>query len=319
MLNDTSDDCRLKSSTRQAPPNPSFTWQENQPGLLYNRPMTYTTLISTNELALHLGDPDWAIFDCRFSLADPERGRRDCLHEHIPGAIYAHLNEDLSSPIVPGFTGRHPLPTLEFTAQKFGQWGIDDRVQVVAYDDNGGGIAARLWWMLRWLGHDAVAVLDGDWRKWKNEGRPVGNNLEARPARAFVPRPRMDLLITTAEVESRMQDAGYKLFDARAADRYRGENETIDPIAGHIPGAISAPYPDNLNPDGTFRPQEELRARFEALLGDVPAEHSAFYCGSGVTAAHNLLALKLAGLGDARLYVGSWSEWIANRRRSIEK
>jgi thiosulfate/3-mercaptopyruvate sulfurtransferase len=279
--------------------------------------MTYTTLISTHELALHLNDPDWAIFDCRFTLAEPERGRRDYRHEHIPGALYAHLNEDLAGPIVPGITGRHPLPTVDFTAARFSGWGIDDIVQVVVYDDSGGGIAARLWWMLRWLGHDAVTVLDGDWRKWKNEGRAVSDHVEARPARLFVPRLRSDWLVTTAEVETRMRDAGYTLLDSRTAERYCGENETIDPIAGHIPGAISAPYPDNLNPDGTFRSPEELRARFNSLLGRTPPDRAAFYCGSGVTAAHNLLALKHAGMGEARLYVGSWSEWIANPQRPI--
>jgi thiosulfate/3-mercaptopyruvate sulfurtransferase len=311
--------------------------------------MTYTTLISTNELALHLTDADWAVLDCRFSLADPERGRRDFAQAHIPGALYAHLNEDLSGPIVPGVTGRHPLPAVEFAAQKFAQWGIDDRVQAVVYDDSGGGLAARLWWMLRWLGHDTVAVLDGDWRKWLNEGRAISSRAESRPARSFVPRPRADLLITTAEIEVSLRGAppersaaqskaatkqsstpqeiashrtlamtaDFKLFDSRTADRYRGENETIDPIAGHIHGAISAPYPDNLNPDSTFRADDELRARFTALLGDTPAMHTAFYCGSGVTAAHNILALKHAGFGDARLYAGSWSEWITNPQRPI--
>jgi thiosulfate/3-mercaptopyruvate sulfurtransferase len=281
--------------------------------------MTYTTLISTVELALHLADPDWAIFDCRFSLLDPERGRRDYAQAHIPGAIYAHLNEDLSSPIVPGVTGRHPLPTIELAAKKFSDWGIDDHVQVVVYDDAGGSFAARLWWMLRWLGHEAVAVLDGDWRKWMNERRAVSNHAESRPARSFVPRPRPDLLVTVAEVESTLHDARYKLFDSRTAERYRGENEPIDPIAGHIPGAIHAPYLDNLNPDGTFRSSEELLARFTALLGGTPTLDIAFYCGSGVNAAHNILALKHAGLGDAKLYAGSWSEWIANRQRPIEK
>jgi thiosulfate/3-mercaptopyruvate sulfurtransferase len=281
--------------------------------------MTYTTLISTTDLAPHLADPDWAIFDCRFSLADPERGRRDYVYSHIPGAIYAHLNEDLSSPIVPGVTGRHPLPPIDVLTSALSQWGIDDRVQVVAYDDSGGGIAARLWWLLRWLGHEAVAVIDGDWRKWASEDRAVNNHKESRPARSFVPRPRSDLLISTAEVESKMHEAGYKLFDSRTAERYRGENETIDPIAGHIPGAISAPYPDNLDPDGSFRSDEELRARFTALLGDTPAEQTAFYCGSGVTAAQNILALKHIGLGDAKLYAGSWSEWITDPKRPIEK
>ena len=281
--------------------------------------MSYTTLISTADLAQQFTDPEWAIFDCRFSLADPERGRRDYAQAHLPGAMYAHLNEDLSGPIVPGVTGRHPLPTIEFAAQKFSQWGIDDRVQVVVYDDVGGAFAARLWWMLRWLGHDAVAMLDGDWHKWVNEGRPISTAPESRPTRSFVPRPRSDLLITTEEIESQLHDAGRKLFDSRTADRYRGENETIDPIAGHIPGAISAPYPDNLNSAGALRSKTELRQHFSTLLDDMPADHTAFYCGSGVTAAFNILALKHAGLGDAKLYAGSWSEWIANQQRPIEK
>jgi len=311
--------------------------------------MKYTTLITTTELGLHVSDPDWAIVDCRFVLADPERGRLDYRHEHIPGAIYAHLNEDLAGPIVPGHSGRHPLPSIEFAARKFSQWGIDRRVQVIAYDDAGGAMAARLWWMLRWLGHDGVAVLDGGWPRWRNEGRDVRNGVESRPTRSFVPQPRSDCLITTAEVETSLRSvplglrgapsatkqsppdketasqtalavtSTFKLLDSRTAERYRGENETIDPIAGHIPGAISAPYPDNLNPDGTFRSAAELRARFTALLGDTPADHTAFYCGSGVSAAHNLLALKHAGLGDAKLYVGSWSEWITDPQRPIEK
>jgi thiosulfate/3-mercaptopyruvate sulfurtransferase len=281
--------------------------------------MTYTTLISTAELALHLTDPDWVVFDCRFSLADPERGRHDYTQAHIPGALYAHLNKDLSSPIIPGVTGRHPLPSIEYISARFAAWGIDDQVQVVVYDDSGGGMAARLWWLLRWLGHDAVALLDGDWRKWKSEGRVVSNTTESRPARSFVPRLRSELLITTTEVESKVHETGYKLFDSRTAERYRGENETIDPIAGHIPGAISAPYPDNLNPDGTFQSQAELRARFTALLGGVSADHTAFYCGSGVTAAQNILVLKHVGLGDAKLYAGSWSEWITDSKHPIEK
>jgi thiosulfate/3-mercaptopyruvate sulfurtransferase len=295
--------------------------------------MTYTTLISTHELALHLGDPDWAILDCRFALADPERGRRDYTQAHLPGALYAHLNEDLAGPIVPGVTGRHPLPTIEFAGQRFSKWGIDDRVQVVVYDDSGGGMAARLWWMLRWLGHEAVAVLDGDWRKWLNEGRAISGRAESRPARSFVPHPRPGLLVTTKEVEASLRGAHpstplrsaqdellvIKLIDSRTVERYRGESETIDPIAGHIPGAISAPYPDNLNPDDTFRSQAELRARFTLLLEGTPPERTAFYCGSGVTAAQNILALKHAGMGDAKLYAGSWSEWITDSKRPLEK
>ena len=281
--------------------------------------MTYSTLISTTELTQHLTDPDWAIIDCRFSLADPERGRRDYAQAHIAGAIYAHLNEDLAGPIIPGVTGRHPLPAVDFAVDKFSEWGISDRVQVVVYDDAGGAFAARLWWMLNWLGHDAVAVLDGGWPKWQSEGHETREGMAFRASRHFVPHVRSDLLSTTADVESLQHDAASKLFDSRSAERYRGENETIDPIAGHIPGAISAPYPDNLNPDGTLRPVEELRLRFAALLRGTPTDHATFYCGSGVTAAHNILAVKHVGLGDAKLYAGSWSEWITDARRPIEK
>jgi thiosulfate/3-mercaptopyruvate sulfurtransferase len=281
--------------------------------------MIYTTLVTTAELAQHLTDPDWAIFDCRFSLADPESGRRDYAQSHIAGAVYAHLNDDLAGPIIPGLTGRHPLPTVDFAVDKFSEWGIDSRVRVVVYDDAGGAFAARLWWMLRWLGHEAVAVLDGGWPKWKGEGRDTREGIAVRSSRHFAPRPQVDLLVTTEEIENQLHDPGTKLFDSRTFERYRGENETIDPVAGHIPGAISAPYPDNLNPDGTLRPVEELRLRFTVLLHGTPADHIAFYCGSGVTAAQNILALKHVGLGDAKLYAGSWSEWITDPNRPIDK
>lgn len=279
--------------------------------------MIYTTLITTADLAAHLKNPDWAVFDARFWLADAERGRRDYEHSHLPGAIYAHLNDDLSGPVIPGQTGRHPLPDIDAIARFFAQHGVDDRVQVVAYDDAGGMMAVRVWWLLRWLGHTAVAVLDGGWPKWLAEARPVTDRVQHRAPRAFTPRVQPDWWWTTEEVAQRARDSAYKILDARNADRYRGENETIDPVAGHIPGAISAPYADNLNPDGTFKPIEALRARFESLLGQTPAERTACYCGSGVSAAHNILAMEHAGLGIARLYAGSWSEWIVDPARPI--
>jgi thiosulfate/3-mercaptopyruvate sulfurtransferase len=281
--------------------------------------MSYTTLISTIELAPHLADPEWAVVDCRNWLDDPERGRRDYLQAHIPGAVYAHLDTDLAGPVVPGQTGRHPLPEVETFARTLSNWGIGPGVQVVAYDDRGGAFAARLWWMLRWLGHAAVAVLDGGWPHWQAEGRPVHGGTETRRPRTFTPYPRPGLLATTSEVETIHNHPAFRLLDSRTAERYRGENEPFYPVAGHIPGAVCAPYPDNLGPDGLFRPAAELRARFQALLGNVPPDHAIFYCGSGVTAAHNLLALVHTGLGDARLYVGSWSEWIANPNHPIEK
>ncbi|HEX7975068.1 MAG TPA: rhodanese-like domain-containing protein, partial [Anaerolineales bacterium] len=199
----------------------------------------YSTLISTTELASHLEDPNWAIFDCRFSLADTGRGLRDYIQAHIPGAVYAHLDADLSGPVIPGQTGRHPLPPVEGAARTFSAWGIADEVQVVAYDDAGGALAAgRLWWMLRWLGHANATVLDGGWQAWLAEGRPVRSGQQTRSPRRFVPHLRPELLVTTSQVDAMRQDPAYRVFDARAAERYRGENETIDPVAGHIPGAI---------------------------------------------------------------------------------
>lgn len=279
--------------------------------------MPYQTLIPVVELQQHLGNPDWAIVDCRFSLNDPEQGRRDYLAAHIPGAVYAHMDKDLAGLVVPGQTGRHPLPPIDLFVHTLSHWGIDARVQVVVYDDLGGAFAARLWWMLRWLGHDAVAVLDGGWPYWQQAGYPARSGEEFRPPRSFSARPRPGLLAEVKDMELAAQSAHACVLDARNADRYRGENETIDPVAGHIPGAISAPYADNLGPDGLFLPPAELRTRYQKLLGDARPAQTIIYCGSGVTAAHNLLAMVHAGLGDGRLYAGSWSEWITNRDRPI--
>ncbi len=279
--------------------------------------MPYQTLISVAELQQHLGNPDWAIVDCRFSLNDPDRGRRDYLAAHIPGAVYAHLDKDLAGLVVPGQTGRHPLPPVNLFVHTLSQWGIDARVQVVVYDDLGGAFAARLWWMLRWVGHDNVAVLDGGWPHWQQAGYPVRSGVEERPRRTFSARLRPELLVEVTEVAAAARGAGACVMDARSPERYRGENETIDPVAGRIPGAISAPYADNLGPDGLFLPPAELQARYEKLLGEARPAQAIVYCGSGVTAAHNLLAMAHAGLGDGRLYAGSWSEWITNRDRPI--
>lgn len=279
--------------------------------------MPFTTLISTAECANHLEDAEWAIIDCRSTLGDAERGRRDYLIGHIPGALFADLEHDLSGPIVLGVTGRHPLPEIDEVVRTFSAWGIDERVQVVVYDDSGGMMAARLWWMLRWLGHSAVAVLDGGWPSWQSEQRPARDAVETRPARTFVAHPRPELLAGVAEVAGLGDNPSVRLVDSRAVERYRGEVEPIDTQAGHIPGAVCAPYAANLRPDGTFLPAEELRTRFDPLLGNEPATSAIFYCGSGVSAAHNLLALVHAGLGDARLYAGSWSEWITDPARPI--
>ncbi len=277
----------------------------------------YTTLIAADELAAHLDDPDWAVVDCRFSLQDPEQGRRAYQAGHIPGAVYAHLDEDLSGPVVPGRTGRHPLPEPEGFAARLGRWGIGNTTQVVAYDDAGGAYAARLWWMLRWLGHEAVAVLDGGWPVWVAAGLPQRAGTETRPPTVFTARLRPELVATADEVMLRRLDPDWRVLDARGADRFRGENETLDPVAGHIPGAVSAPYAGNLAPDGRFRDPAGLRQRYQNLLGTVPAARTICYCGSGVTAAHDLLAILHAGLGEGRLYPGSWSEWITDPMRPI--
>lgn len=272
--------------------------------------MMHTTLISCLELADDLDQDDVVVVDCRFSLGDPERGRADYAQSHIPGAVYAHLDEDLSGEIIPGKTGRHPLPPVGEMADRFGAWGIGEGVQVVAYDDAGGGIAARLWWMLRYLGHDAAAVLDGGWPRWVASELPTRAGTENRPPRRFTPRPRTDWVVDAEIVDAIRERGGWVLVDAREAERYRGEFEPIDPVAGHIPGAVSAPFKENLNADGYFREPEVLRQRFEKIIGRTPADHVVSYCGSGVTAAHNLLAMAHAGLGHGRLYPGSWSEWI---------
>lgn len=279
--------------------------------------MAYETLITTTEVARHLADPNWAIVDCRFALDDTEQGRRAYQEAHIPGAVYAHLDEDLSGPIVPDQTGRHPLPDVETFADTLSAWGIGNDSQVVAYDDRGGAIAARLWWMLRWVGHDAVAVLDGGWPRWRDQARPTRSGVERPVVADFIPHSRPHLLVSGQEVAERLGDPALLLVDARSPDRFRGENETLDAVAGHIPGAVNAFYGRNLDEEGGFLPAAELRRRYRTLLDDKGPEQAVVYCGSGVTAAHDLLALRHAGLGDAILYAGSWSEWITDPERPV--
>jgi len=278
----------------------------------------YKTLISTNDLVERLENPDWVIIDCRFALTNTEQGRRDYFEEHIPGALYAHLDEDLCGEIIPGKTGRHPLPPVDSLVNSFSRWGIDTQVQVIAYDGSGGAMAAaRLWWLLRWLGHEAAAVLDGGWPLWKDQNLPVKTGPETRKPRTFIPDLREELCASTAEVLLMSVDRGSLILDSRAVERYRGEYEPIDPVAGHIPGAQPSPYQENLDPQGRFLQPGVLRQRFEALMKGIPMERTAFYCGSGVTAAQNILALAHAGLGEAKLYGGSWSEWITDSQHPV--
>lgn len=279
--------------------------------------MRKQTLVTPEELAEHLNDPQWAIVDCRFSLDDKERGRQEYLRGHIPGAVYAHLEQHLSGPVIPRQSGRHPLPNVEAAAVVFSNLGIERGVQVVAYDDKDGSYAARVWWMLRWLGHTRSAVLDGGWQAWQAGGFPVHSGEEKREPRHFFPRVRAAMLADAGDVENIRLDPAWRLVDARLPERYRGETEPIDPVAGHIPGAVNFPYVQTVDASGRLLRKQELRERFRRLLAGVPPERTIFYCGSGVTAAQAVLAFVHSGLGEPRLYPGSWSEWIASGDRPV--
>ena len=279
-------------------------------------PRTLHTLVDAATLAQHLDDPRWVVVDCRWQLTDPRVGPRRYLEGHIPGARYADLDADLSAPRTPQ-SGRHPLPDPERLARTLGAWGIGDDTQVVAYDDAGGAYAARLWWLLRWLGHDAVAVLDGGLGAWTAGGGALEREPPRPAARHFRAAPDDDRWLEAADVEAALDGARGVLLDARGAARYSGAEEPIDPKAGHIPGALNAPFTGNLDADGRFLPAAELRARYQALLGGQRPDEVAVYCGSGVTACHDLLALEHAGLAGARLYAGSWSEWVSDDARPI--
>jgi thiosulfate/3-mercaptopyruvate sulfurtransferase len=277
--------------------------------------MILTALVSTEVLARHLDAPDWVVLDCRHDLADPDRGRADFARAHIPGARFLHLDEDLSAPRN-GRNGRHPLPDPAAFIDKLGQAGVDSGKQVVAYDAQGGMVAARLWWMLRWLGHQPVAVLDGGWNKWIVEGR-VQSAAFARPRCASFAGKPDDSHINADFVLSHLDNADMVLLDARAPDRYRGRNETLDPAGGRIPGARNRFFRDNLDANGCFKQDALLEKEFRAALGDASPGQVVHYCGSGVSACHNLLAMELAGLRGGRLYPGSWSEWCADSSRPM--
>jgi thiosulfate/3-mercaptopyruvate sulfurtransferase len=276
--------------------------------------MTFETLVDAATVEAHLNDPTWVVVDCRFSLGDTERGRRDYLAAHVRGAHYAHLDDDLSGQVVPGGTGRHPLPDVQAFGQKIYGWGITHDTQVVVYDDMKGAIAVRLWWLLGWLGHDRVAVMDGGWPVWSADERPVSSGTEPAGQGAFEPQPRGGWIATPADVARAGSATSSVLIDARAVERFRGDVEPIDAIAGHIPGAVSMPWGGNVGEDGRMLSADRLRARFEAVVGQ-GTEDVICYCGSGVTANHDILAMVHAGWPRPRLYPGSWSEWITDPQR----
>jgi thiosulfate/3-mercaptopyruvate sulfurtransferase len=279
------------------------------------------TLVEPLELAARLDDPSWAIIDCRFELARPAWGAGAFAAGHIPNAQYADLDGDLSG-ARGAHSGRHPLPTVGELAATFGRLGIDAGVQVIAYDQGNGMLAARLWWLLRWLGHTQAAVLNGGFAAWLRAGLPVSTRTVTRPARHFSAHPDAAALVSSAQVaelvaQGALTRAERTLVDARAADRFAGENETLDAIAGHIPGARNHPFAGNLAADGRFLPARELYQRWEKTLGGQSAAGVIAMCGSGVSACHNLLALEVAGLPGARLYAGSWSEWIRDPNHAV--
>lgn len=279
--------------------------------------MKYTTLVSVGDLAAHLDDPDWIVCDCRHDLVNTGAGRDAYAQSHIPGARFVHVDGDLSAPPT-GRNGRHPLPDPAKFVARLGALGIDNAKQVVAYDATGGIYAARLWWMLRWVGHEAAAVLDGGWGAWTRAGQGVAAQPPTVTPARFVPRHRADFTRDAAAVAAAAHDKKLSLLlDARSPDRFRGENETLDPVAGHIPGALNRFFRLNLDADGRFKPAATLREEFEAALGAASPSDVVHYCGSGVTACHNLLAMEIAGLGGSRLYPGSWSEWVADRARPV--
>jgi thiosulfate/3-mercaptopyruvate sulfurtransferase len=276
-------------------------------------------LLRADDLASHLNDPAWVIFDCRHDLVDHAKGERLYRDGHVPGAHFAAVETAMSGAKT-GKNGRHPLPEPAAIAEFFARHGVTRESTIVAYDDAGGLYAARLWWLARWIGFSRVALLDGGWPKWISEGRPVSRevpgptptgveNVSAAPAQVW----------SAADVQRLLSDATCALIDARAGERYRGEVEPMDPVAGHIPGALNRFYKANLNADLTFRPAEEIRREFEVLVDGRAPERVGHQCGSGITACANIFAMEYAGLAGSKLYAGSWSEWVADPSRPVAK
>jgi thiosulfate/3-mercaptopyruvate sulfurtransferase len=279
--------------------------------------VSYTTLVDVATLQAHLDDPNWLVVDVRHQLSDTGYGQRVYADAHIPGAVFLHCDRDLSGAMT-GCNGRHPLPDPERLAQRLSEIGIGANTQVVVYDDAQGMIAGRLWWLLRWLGHEAVALLDGGLQAWQAAGGVMTDAVPMLSSRVFMPHWQ-DRLVDAAFVLERIETPHMHLVDARGPDRFRGENETIDPVGGHIPGAVNRFFKDNLLPDGRFKPAAELRAEWLAILAGSPPDLVVHQCGSGVSACLNIVAMEIAGLSGSRLYAGSWSEWCADPGRPVAR
>ncbi len=275
-------------------------------------------LITVAELATRMTDPDLVIVDCRHDLANPQAGREAYALDHIPGAVFLSLDEDLSGPKT-GSNGRHPLPDPGWLSARLGAAGIGNDSHVVAYDGSGGMYAARLWWMLGWLGHDNVQVLDGGYPAWQGARQRVSANVRPVESKSFTPHLRPERRVTAAQVEADLRESSFQVVDARSPERFRGEGETLDPVGGHIPGAINRFFQHNLAPGGRFKEAHQLQQEWQGVLGAIPPADVVHQCGSGVTACHNLLALAVAGLAGGRLYAGSWSEWCADPARPVAR
>jgi thiosulfate/3-mercaptopyruvate sulfurtransferase len=278
--------------------------------------VAHSTLVSTATLAAHLDDPAWVVIDCRYDLNNENRGEEQYRASHVPGAVYGSLSRDLSGQ-TDGRNGRHPLPGPDAMNATFGRWGIGPDIQVIAYDQDTGSFASRLWWMLRYMGHDAVAVLDGGFARWVREARPTRAGVESRAPAPFAGKPRTAMRLTANQVWTRLDDPSMTLVDARAPERFEGRTEPLDRVPGHIPGARNHFYKNNVAEDGTMLPPEILRQNFDRLLGETPPSQVTLYCGSGVTACHNLLAMEHAGLTGMKLYPGSWSEWSSDTDKPV--
>lgn len=280
--------------------------------------MSIAQLISPQALAERQQSPGLVILDCRFALEDPDYGLQSYSEGHIAGALFADLERDLSGPVIKGVTGRHPLPDAVKLNERLRAWGINDDSDIVLYDDGPGAFAARAWWLLAWLGkRSGVSILDGGLKAWHGAGFPLSLDAASVMPGRFVGHADAGLLVDAQALGRRLGQPGLTLLDARAEPRFRGEVEPLDPVAGHIPGARCAAFSGNLGSDGRFLPAAQLRERFAALLGERPAAELVAYCGSGVTACHNLFALCLAGYPLAPLYAGSWSEWITDPQRPV--
>lgn len=280
--------------------------------------MPLAQLITAQQLADRLEAPALVILDCRFALEDIDYGQRSYAEGHIAGAHFADLERDLSGPVIKGVTGRHPLPDPQRLVDKLRAWGIDNDSDVVLYDDGPGAFAARAWWLMAWLGkRSGVFILDGGLKAWHAAGLPLSLDPPSKREGNFSGTPDESLLISAEQLGKRLNQPDLTLIDARGLPRFRGEVEPIDPVAGHIPGAQCAAFTDNLDADGRFLKPEQLKKRFAQKLGKRSPDHLVAYCGSGVTACHNLFALALAGYPLGTLYAGSWSEWITNPQRQV--